>query len=38
VLGKLKEKGLILHSSNPGEIVIADLAVLRRYGKAPVLR
>jgi len=38
VLGKLKEKGLILHSANPGEIVIADLAVLRRYAKAPVLR
>ena len=38
MLGKLKEKGLILHSPNPGEIVIADLAVLRRYAKAPVLR
>jgi CRP/FNR family transcriptional regulator len=38
VLGKLKEKGLILHSANSGEIVIADLAVLRRYARAPVLR
>jgi len=38
VLGKLKEKGLIRRSANSGEVVIADLAMLQRYSKAPTFR
>ncbi len=38
VLSKLRKEGLINHSGNPGEIVIADLAMLQRHGKSPLLQ